>query len=83
MLSMTNVNGKMGFYACDNAAVRRHETSFSTLTTIYTYDSIGKLMIQAGSDASRNFPVLMIYMILQLTMARGKLYKLPNLFDDA
>ena len=45
MLSMTNVNGKAGFYACDNAAARRHETSFSTLTTIYTYDSIGKLMI--------------------------------------
>ena len=55
MLSMTNVNGKAGFYACDNAAARRHETSFSTLTTTYIYDSIGKLMIQAGSDASRNF----------------------------
>ena len=55
MLSMTNVNGKMGFYACDNAAVRRHETSFSTLTTIYTYDSIGKLMIQAGSEQAKFF----------------------------
>lgn len=55
MLSMTNVNGKAGFYACDNAAARRHETSFSTLTTIYTYDSIGKLMIQAGSEQAKFF----------------------------
>ena len=52
---MTNVNGKAGFYACDNAAARRHETSFSTLTTIYTYDSIGKLMIQAGSEQAKIF----------------------------
>ena len=64
---MTNVNGKMGFYAYDNAAARRHETSFSTLTTIYAYASIGKLMIQATSEQAN-----LIYMILQLTMAWGK-----------
>ena len=52
---MTNVNDKVGFYAYDNAAVRRHETSFSTLTTTYTYDSIGKLMIQATSEQAEFF----------------------------
>ena len=52
---MTNVNGKVGFYAYDNAVARRHETSFSTLTTPYTHVSTGKLMIQAGSEQAKFF----------------------------
>ena len=51
MTSVTGLDGEITRYAYD-AAGRRIETSSSTLTTVYGYDSVGNLLTQATSGAS-------------------------------
>ena len=51
MTSVTGLDGDVTRYAYD-AAGRRIETSSSTLTTVYGYDSVGNLLTQATSGAS-------------------------------
>ena len=51
MTSVTGLDGDVTRYAYD-AAGRRVETASSTLTTAYSYDSVGNLLTQATSGAS-------------------------------
>ena len=51
MTSVTGLDGDVTRYAYD-AAGRRVETASSTLTTAYSYDSVGNLLTQASSGAS-------------------------------
>ena len=51
MTSVTGLDGDVTRYTHD-AAGRRIETSSSTLTTAYSYDSVGNLLTQATSGAS-------------------------------
>ena len=51
MTSVTGLNGDVTRYTYD-AAGRRIETASSTLTTAYSYDSVGNLLTQATSGAS-------------------------------
>lgn len=51
MTSVTSLDGEVTNYTYD-AAGRRTETASSTLTTTYSYDSVGSLLKQATSGAS-------------------------------
>lgn len=51
MTSVTGLDGEVTRYTCD-AAGRRIETSSSTLTTAYSYGSVGDLLEQVTSGAS-------------------------------